>query len=267
MDSHHPEADGGSEDGGDSDPWDDDPGGSPACSDEDQDTAPAPAGSALVPVLDACAADEVQRYDESISTLDHMIQDARTLDNPGIVTHLQRAQADIRRNAQGARQADARVAAAMHQLEADRRATVLQRQREERLCRDIAKRRKKEEDELGKVANELRKEHQLLREREKAVVRKEVAAQSRMQEQEHVRQRTVVLRDLSKDYDCGVFGTGKANGVSAKHRGNRLDCLDRIKRACVPLPPDLEVNWDRFKVAIVWRAPMLCSEFSSAQPC
>ena len=97
----------------------------------------------------------------------------------------------------------------MHQLEADRRAEVSERSREARKCKSIAKRRKQEEGELGVLANKLRKEHQQMHDREKVVFRKEVAAASCMQEQENVRQRMVVLREVSKDFNHEMFGNSK----------------------------------------------------------
>ena len=86
-----------------------------------------------------------------------------------------------------------------------------------------------------------------LRRKEKEVMRHEIAALSLMRRAEAARERKECLQSVSKDFDEGMFGQGKKDGGSRAHRDNRLECLERIKRSCDEVLPELEVDWDRFK--------------------
>ena len=231
--------------------------------DHDLEEAPAPAGSAFIPILEASAADEVQRHAESLATMDRLIEEARELGTLAILNHLQRARLDLRKNAHGAQQSDARVAAAMRQVEIDRQVEVRERRCEAAACSRLVARSRKEKDELALLADELRQEQAKLRDKEREVVRQEVLAHSRLKKSESVRQRTVVLQSVSKDFDDGMFGAAKINGGGKEHRNHHLDCPERIKRSAPELPPELEVNWERMKASFAVR--LKCFQYCPAR--
>ena len=91
-------------------------------------------------------------------------------------------------------------------------------------------------------------------------MRQEIAAVSLMRGAEAARARAESLASVSKDFDEGMLGQGKKEGGSKVHRDNRMDCLERVKRSCDALPPELEVDWERFKA--LGATPRFCSALS-----
>ena len=262
----------GSDDGGGEDPWDDDPGGSPMQTDSDSE--PAPAGAKRFRLEDPVAADEAQGHIERLHVLDGMIENAVSLGNFAIETALRNARRRATKDAHGSSQANARVAAVVRQAELDEDTHHAELRQARLAAKALQHQSASTTTELQSLAAEVRQQHTKLRERELALVRSENAA-------EHTAEQARRRADLDaapRQFDLEMLGGGLPAGGTCRHRQNRSDLLERIKRAAPELPVDYEVNWTRFKESSckMWNSTATClhdpkttscTQFSKLAPC